>query len=232
MQTMKRRLTTILLAAVLVLGVPTFAQADGDSGGGANTAIAINKKDGNTVVKTAFSVRHVMDGTVDQRNAAVAFASCMDCTTAAIAIQIVLVERTPTVVTPQNIALAINQMCSACVTLANALQFVQSTDGPSHFDDVGRDTLHQIVDELHQIKDDLKAGNLTLDQLRAQIESMRLRIRDVLANHLVEAKKQDGVDEADGRATTTTAPDTTSSSASPGANVDSLATEAQTTATP
>jgi putative peptide zinc metalloprotease protein len=232
MQQMKRRLLTILLAAVLVLGIPAFAQADEDSGGGDNTAVAINKKDGATVVKTAFSVRHVMNGIVDQRNAAVAFATCTDCTTAAIAVQIVLVERPPTVVTPQNVALAINQVCSLCVTVANALQFVKSTDGPAQFDDFGQETLHQIAAELHQIRDDLKDGNLALDQLQAQIDSMRLRIRDVLANHLVDVQKQDGIDEQDGRAATTTAPDTATSSTTPGANVDDLTTEALTTTTP
>ena len=59
---------------------------------------------------------------------------------------------------------------------------------------------------------------------------MRLRIRDVLANHLVEAKNHNGVDEEDARATTTDTPDTTTSASTPGADVGAMTTEAQTEA--
>jgi hypothetical protein len=225
---MKRRWLTIAVTAVLLLGLPAFAQADGDSGGGVNKAIAINKRDGATVVRTAFSVRHVTNGIVDQKNYAVAYATCVDCSTAAIAVQIVLVESSPSVVTPENVALAINDQCSYCITSANALQFVQSTDGPARFDDTGQDALRDVRHELDQIRDDIRNGQVTLSDLQARVEAIRATIRDVLANHLVAARGHDrNFDEDDGRAAHTTAPNTTSSSATPGAPTGELGAEAR-----
>jgi hypothetical protein len=225
---MKRRWLMFVVAGLLLLGLPAFAQADGDSGGGVNKAIAINKRDGATVVRTAFSVRHVTNGTVDQKNYAVAYATCVDCSTAAIAVQIVLVERTPSVVTPENVALAINDQCSSCVTSANALQFVQSTDGPARFDDTGQDTLRDVRHELDQIKDDIRNGEVTLADLQARVEAIRASIRDVLANHLIAARGHDhNFDENDDRTAHTTAPNTTTSSATPGAPTGELSAEAR-----
>ena len=175
---MKRRLLTILLAAVLGLGLsvtqPGAARAD-------NTAIAINKKDGATVFKIAFAIRHVMNGVVDQSNAAVAYASCTDCTTVAIAIEIVLVESNPEVVTPTNIAFAYNEFCSLCVTVAEAYQFVLGTDGVVHFDAEGNRILAAIRQDLHK----LKHQQLTLAELQARLDAIATQIKDVLANHLV-----------------------------------------------
>ena len=55
---MKRRLLTLLLAGLLGLGLtagaPTAASA------GDNAAIVVNTKDGTTVFKVAFAIRHVM----------------------------------------------------------------------------------------------------------------------------------------------------------------------------
>jgi hypothetical protein len=222
---MTRRLLTLLLAAVLLFGLPAFAQADESTSGGANTAIAINKKDGNIVAKTSFSVRHVMGDVVDQSNAAVAFASCVNCSTAAVAVQIVLVESNPSVVRPQNIALAINELCSSCLTIANALQFVVSTDGPANFDDAGRDAINNVRDELHQIRSDFRDGNLTLDELQSRVATIRAQIREVLANHIVAMKNQ--LDDEDGRAASTTASDATTSSATADAPLAELAQEAE-----
>jgi hypothetical protein len=166
-----------------------------------------------------------MGDVVDQSNAAVAFASCVNCSTAAVAVQIVLVESNPSVVRPQNIALAINELCSSCLTIANALQFVVSTDGPANFDDAGRDAINNVRDELHQIRSDFRDGNLTLDELQSRVATIRAQIREVLANHIVAMKNQ--LDDEDGRAASTTASDATTSSATADAPLAELAQEAE-----
>ena len=66
---------------------------------------------------------------VDQTNAAVAYASCEECQTIAIAIQIVLVSGDVDVVAPTNVAYAINANCTTCVTVAFAYQFVWGNGG-------------------------------------------------------------------------------------------------------
>ena len=202
---MKRRLLTILLAALLGLGLsagqPTLAHAQD------NAAIAVNTKDGTTVFKVAFAIRQVMNGVVDQTNAAVAYASCTDCASVAIAFEIVLVESNPTVVTPTNLAIAFNENCSTCVAVAEAYQFVLGTGGLVHFDSEGNRILAEIRRELHA----LRKEDLTIDQLQARLDSIAARIRDVLANHLVPVgpRRDDGATTTTTTATTTTTPTTT-----------------------
>ena len=179
---MKRRVLVFVAAALLAAGFsaarPAFAHA------GDNAAIAINTKDGTTVFKVAFAIRHVMNDVVDETNAAVAYNSCSDCAAVAVAFEIVLVESNPTVVTPQNLAIAFNENCSTCVAVAEAYQFVVGGGtGPVHFDQEGNRILSELRKELHS----LRKEDLTLDQLQMRLDSMSARIADVLANHLVPA---------------------------------------------
>jgi putative peptide zinc metalloprotease protein len=218
---MKRRLLTISVAILLGLGFglsgakPAFAQGD-------NVAIAINTKDGAAVFRVAFSIRQVMNGIVDQSNAAVAFASCTECTTVAIAIQIVLVESNPTVVTPTNIAFAFNEQCSLCVTVAQAYQFVLGTGGNVHFDSVGNQILAEIRRELHS----LRKEDLTIAQLQARLDAIALRIRDVLANHLVPVGRP-----PDDRGETTTTMTMTTTTTTPAPTTTTTTTTEETTPT-
>src|SRR5437762_83625 len=126
---MKRRLLTILLAALLgvgfAVGSPAAANAD-------NAAIAINTKDGTTVFKVAFAIRHVMSDVVTETNAAVAYNSCNDCDSVAIAFEIVLIEGSASDIEPQNLAIAINENCTACVAVVEAYQFVLGTGSAVH----------------------------------------------------------------------------------------------------
>jgi putative peptide zinc metalloprotease protein len=179
---MKQRILVLLATALLAAGFsaarPAFAHA------GDNAAIAVNTKDGTTVFKVAFAIRHVMSDVVDETNAAVAYNSCNDCAAVAIAFEIVLVEGNPSVVTPQNISIAFNESCTNCVAVAEAYQFVLGGDtGPVHFDDEGNRILAAIRRELHS----LRKEDLTLDELQARLDSMSAQIADVLANHLVPA---------------------------------------------
>jgi putative peptide zinc metalloprotease protein len=199
---MKRRLLAILIATLLAAGMsaarPAFASA------GDNAAIAVNTKDGTTVFKVAFDIRHVMNGVVDQTNAAVAYASCTNCAAVAVAFEIVLVESNPTVVTPTNVAIAINDNCTTCVAVAEAYQFVLGTGGAVHFDSEGNKILAGIRKELHS----LKKEDLTLASLQATMDDIAARIADVLANHLVPVGASNGNGQQDTSSTDTTTPTT------------------------
>jgi putative peptide zinc metalloprotease protein len=220
---MKRRLLTILIAALVAVGFsaasPTTAFA------GDNAAIAVNTKDGATVFKVAFAIRHVMSNVVDEANAAVAYASCTDCAAVAIAFEIVLVESNPDVVTPTNIAIAWNQDCQSCVVVAEAYQFVLGTGGIVHFDSEGNRILSEIRRELHH----LRKEDLTIEQLQARLDSVAARIADVLKNHLVPVGKKDEEDGEQNVTTTTTTPSTTSTPTT--TNEDSTTPTTTTTAT-
>src|SRR3712207_4881629 len=110
------RLVVAALLASLALAAPAHAQD--------NEATAINQEDGSTQIDIAFDFQRVVNGIVGQTNAAQAYASCTECQTIAIAIQIILVSGDVDVVAPQNIATAVNTECMTCLTVAWAYQFV------------------------------------------------------------------------------------------------------------
>jgi putative peptide zinc metalloprotease protein len=219
---MRRRLLTLLLAALFALGLTTGAPTAAYAGD--NAAIAVNTKDGTTVFKVAFAIRHVMGDVVDDTNGAVAYASCTDCAAVAIAFEIVLVEGNPSTVTPTNVAIAFNENCDTCVAVAEAYQFVLGTGGLVHFDSEGNQILADIRKELHS----LKKQDLTIEQLQAELDSISARIADVLANHLVPVPgKKTGQQEATTTSTTTT-PETTSTT-TPTTTAETTTTEPPTT---
>ncbi|MDQ3823438.1 MAG: hypothetical protein M3321_09385, partial [Actinomycetota bacterium] len=178
-----RRLAVALLTVLLVAGLAATRPADARAQD--NTAIAINTKDGAALFKFAFSVSRVAGDVVDNGNAAVAFASCEDCQTVAIAIQVVLVTGDPEVVTPTNLALAFNVECTLCETLASAYQFVFGTGGPVHFTAEGNQALAELRREFHELRKE--APNLSIAQIQARVAALVDRLRVVLANELVPA---------------------------------------------
>jgi putative peptide zinc metalloprotease protein len=231
---MRRRLLTLLLAALFALGLTTGAPTAASAGD--NAAIAVNTKDGTTVFKVAFAIRHVMGDVVDETNGAVAYASCTDCAAVAIAFEIVLVEGNPSTVTPTNVAIAFNENCDTCVAVAEAYQFVLGTGGLVHFDHEGNQILADIRKELHS----LKKEDLTIEELQAELDSIAARIADVLANHLVPVPgKKTGQQETTTTTTTTsttTTPETTTtteptSTTEPTTNTEPTTTTGVTTTT-
>lgn len=221
---MRRRLLTLTLAAVFAVGLATGAPTAANAGGGDNAAISVNTKDGTTVFKVAFAIRKVMGDVVDQTNGAVAYASCTDCAAVAIAFEIVLVEGSPSTVTPTNVAIAINENCQTCVAVAEAYQFVLGTGGLVHFDNEGNKILADIRKQLHS----LKKQDLTIDQLQAMLDDIAARIAEVLANHLVPVPgKKTGQQETTTSATTTTTPPPATTTTTP----ETTTTEPTTTTT-
>lgn len=208
-----KRLTTILaslaLALGLAVGAPASAQAD-------NAAIAINTKDGSSVFKFAFAVRHVMSDVVDETNAAVSYASCTDCTTTAIAIEIVLVNGSPSTFTPTNMAMAINYQCTLCNTFAAAYQFVIQGTGPMHFTHDALKTMAEIRKQIRELQDQ----NLSPFDLQAALDPLIAQLKDVLATGLVSGpppgQEDDGQDpSSDGRAPPAQPGDQSNTSTSP-----------------
>ena len=141
-----RKLTRIILLAAVLLSV---AAAPAPALAADDTAVAVNLKDGAEVIRFSFNIRQTLSEVVDDSNAAVAFSSCEDCRTIALSIQVILVISNPdTVVTPENLALAINQDCMSCETLASAYQFVLGTGGHVRFTAEGRQRLAALRKQL------------------------------------------------------------------------------------
>lgn len=174
----------LLLSPLWAAGA--HAQTDDDSGGGSgggdNVALAINTKDGASVFRLAFAIRHVHGSVIDAGNAAVAYASCTDCQTVALAFQVILVTGEPDVVAPTNLALAYNESCSSCVTFAAATQILVDTDGRMvRFTKEGRKRLAALRKHLRSLRDETP----TIEGLEAELAAARAELADILANHLV-----------------------------------------------
>jgi putative peptide zinc metalloprotease protein len=207
-----RRLLVILAALALMGAWPAAARAD-DGDGGDNAAVAINTKDGSSIFRLAFKIRRVAGDIVDNTNAAVAFNQCERCESTAIAIQIVLVTGSASVVTPENVAVAINQQCTLCVAFASAYQFVVSTGGPVRFTAEGLQELAAIRRELRALRD----ADVSPFELQQRIDALMDRLRTVLRTQLVPAGSADEAqgdeeDVSEGERPTrgsTTAPTTT-----------------------
>jgi len=94
-------------------------------GEGDNQAVAINRTDGSEVVDVSPSlVWEDDDEPVRSRNESYALASCRDCTTMAVAFQVVLAVGSNDYVAPENEAVAVNDGCVACTTRSLAMQTV------------------------------------------------------------------------------------------------------------
>lgn len=189
-----RRLALLALVALLGLGfgVPAAARADD------NAAIAINTKDGASIFKFAFSIRRVAGDVVDQTNGAVAYSSCTNCQTVAIAIEIVLVTGNPSVVTPTNIAIAINENCTLCISVADAYQWVIGTGGNVRFSAHGMQEIRRIVNAIR----DLGKEGLSAAEIQARLEDLVTQLAQVLAAELVAAGES-GEEHGGGQETTT-----------------------------
>jgi putative peptide zinc metalloprotease protein len=203
-----------VLVALLVATAPAGAQTVTSAGSGnpSNDAVAVNTKDGSSLFKLAFSVKKV-SGDVNASNTAVAYASCSECRTVAAAIQVVLVDGSPDVSTPTNVALAINYQCSECETLAAAYQFVFGDGTDVKLTPTGKQELHDVKKQLQDLQKN--SDTLTLQQIADQVGALAAKVGDIVANNLVPtgqsaAPGQQSTTTSSTAGTTTSAPTTSS----------------------
>lgn len=172
-----RRLAAGLALSLLLPLSPAAAQGD-------TTSVAINTKDGFEVFRLAFQVRRATQDVVDTGNAAVAYASCTDCQTIALAIQVVLISGyDSSQVSPENLAIAINESCNLCDTLASAYQFVLTAEGNLRFTAAG----NQALAEIRRALLDLRDSGLTGAEIQAKVDALMERLAQVLSTELVPA---------------------------------------------
>ena len=188
-----RRLLLALLLATLFGAAPAPALAQEDT----TAAVAINTKDGSSLFDFAFQVRKTMKDAVEHTNAAVAYANCEECSTVAISFQVVLAGGGPDTVAPTNVAVALNEQCTTCLTAAFAYQFVIAGDGHLRLTGEGQRRLAQLRQDLRALED----VDLTIEQLKAELDAAANEIRDVLATEVIrDPRRRDDDEDDDSRA--------------------------------
>jgi putative peptide zinc metalloprotease protein len=174
----RRALALVLALAATAAGAiaPAPARAAGDT-----SAIAQNTTDGSTLFRLAFDIRKVTGDVVDQTNAAVAYSKCTQCRTIAISIQILLVEGPATQFTPTNAAIAVNDQCNLCDSMALAYQFaVGGGNVQLRFTPKGRREIAAINRELRT----MPVEQLTDAEIAARVDALMGRLAGVLQTEL------------------------------------------------
>ncbi len=150
-----------------------------------NAAVAVNTKDGKTVVAISLKIVQTSAPVVDPTNAAVAVASCSDCETVAIALEGVLVAGSPTTFDPNNVALAINSECSNCQTLASAYQDVVQNDTRVRITGAGRREIASVRHDLESLRN----SGLDIVAIQQRVNADAGRFLAVLQNEVVPTGK-------------------------------------------
>ena len=189
------------------------AYSENSGGGGAkNIVTANNRSDGRLLVRGAVQLNHISGPTVEPVNEARAMSSCTDCQTFAVALQINLIGRDATRVTPQNLAVALNIECTRCITVARALQYVYTVDDPNETPEDFKQLIREMEHELKRLDNE---RGITVDEAEARINDILARFRQ-LADSLRD--ERDETEEAD---TPSPSPTTSAAaSASPSSSPD------------
>ena len=143
---------------------------------GDNRAMAVNTVDGAVITDLAVSWAIVTAARVEEHNEAWALASCTDCTTRAVAYQVLLALPGADVIAPVNIAAAANYECRRCVTEAIAVQLILSvTDIPSA---EAQALIEQAMNKVEALEVQLK--NLSAEQVYTILQSSQAEIMKIL----------------------------------------------------
>lgn len=153
-----------LVVAVMLAGSP----AEAAEGGAKQVILAFNEGDGSELVRSGTQVTSTGSNTAAPENLAYAKASCTDCRTVAVAVQVVLITRRSNVITPKNVAVAVNIDCQGCRTMAAAYQCVVTTDGPVTVGSEGERKISQLRSDIAAVAgsdEDFGTIELELDRL-------------------------------------------------------------------
>jgi putative peptide zinc metalloprotease protein len=154
-------------------------------GPGRNVVSVLNRSDGRMRMRSRVRLVHINGERAEPVNAAFAYASCTDCQTFAVALEIALISPSASVIAPQNRARAINYECTRCVTVARALQYAYVVDDPQQVPDNVRRLLREMEAELREIgrtRDITPAeANGRISAVLARFQELNVHLRDELA---------------------------------------------------
>lgn len=153
-------------------------------GAGRNIVFVLNRADGSRRMRGRIRLVHVTGDRAEPVNAAFANASCTDCQSFAVALEIALISPHAAVIVPQNRARAINHECTRCITVARALQYVYAVEDPDRVPDNVGHLLHVMEEELRAIGRDPTVtpaqANARVSAVIAQFQELNTALQDEL----------------------------------------------------
>jgi hypothetical protein len=173
--------TLVLATAIAALIAPAPSAGASGAGGADNVVLTTNTVDGNAVARDNVQVAYDPGDTVANQNIASARStSCTGCRTVAVAMQIVIVESTPSDFEPGNAAAATNGGCDSCDTYAYAFQHIIQTGRVVYLSGAGQRHLA----ELRAQVDAVTRSSLSYLDMKAQLEGLFAQIIDTVSNDL------------------------------------------------
>jgi hypothetical protein len=155
------------------------------SPGARNIVYVMNRSDGKMRIRGRIRLVQSHGERAEPVNAAFAYASCTDCQTFAVALEVALISPNASVIAPQNRAQAINYECTRCATVARAMQYAYVVDDPSAVPDNVRRLLRDMEAEIREIgrQPDITANeaNARISAVIAQFQELNANLRDELA---------------------------------------------------
>src|SRR5581483_6147829 len=156
-----------------------------------NSAVSVNTTDNTSVFHLSFTIVRSSGPAVSVSNVALAFTSCTNCRSVAIAIQVDLVWPVPTQLTAANMAVAVTSGCTTCDAVAAAFQYVIASGQPMRLSKTGRREVAQIERQLRA----LRWSGLSGADLMASVNSLAAQLGNVLSTQLVPVHREHGDDD-------------------------------------
>jgi putative peptide zinc metalloprotease protein len=172
----RRLFAAVTIVAATALAGPPPAGADGP----ANRVMAVNQSDGRVATMARTALMQDPGPAVGAENVALARASCSDCRTVAVAVEVVTVDGPVTDFHPLNAAVAVNEACTRCATYAYARQEIIAVDGEFSPSDVGRDEIRRLSDAI----DRLAASDEPFLQMGAELDGLVIQLRDAVLREI------------------------------------------------
>jgi putative peptide zinc metalloprotease protein len=146
--------------------------------GGNNIVMVRNHADGKMRVRGRIRLAELHGSRAEPINAAFAYASCTDCQTFAVALEIALIAPGASTISPENHARAINYQCERCATVARALQYAFVVDDPS----IVPDNVNRLMNEMErEIRAIGREPNITANEANARIDAVVTQFQDLAA---------------------------------------------------
>jgi putative peptide zinc metalloprotease protein len=146
--------------------------------GGNNVVTVRNHSDGKMRVRGRIRLAELHGSRAEPINAAFAYASCTDCETFAVALEIALIAPGATTIAPENHARAINYQCERCATVARALQYAFVVDDPSIVPDNVNRLMNDMERELRAIGRD---RDISANDANARVNAVIAQFQDLAA---------------------------------------------------